>query len=60
MGYSYSDAPTPYDDIINIANHIRNALADGWFFFFEAERLRRELAELKGREIKAVEYRVIE
>jgi hypothetical protein len=44
----------PYDDIYNIISHINNALMAGWGFFFEAERLRRELAELKGRPVEAV------
>lgn len=39
----------PYDEIVNMANYISCALSDGWYFFFEAERLRRELAALKGR-----------
>ena len=60
FGVNLTGYPSPYDDIINIANHIQNALATGWFLFFEAEQLRRELAELKGREIKAAEYQVIE
>ena len=49
-------AENPYRDIINIANYMQGALMGGWFFFFEAERLRRELAELKGRKIEDVEY----
>jgi hypothetical protein len=50
----------PYDDIYNIISHINNALIAGWGFFFEAERLRRELAELKGRPAEAVECIEIE
>lgn len=49
----------PYDEIINIANYISCALSDGWYFFFEAERLRRELAALKGRRIEAVECKEV-
>ena len=37
----------PYGEIINAANYMH--MMDAWYFFFEAERLRRELAE-RGRE----------
>lgn len=49
----------PYDEIINIANIaniVQCAFTEAWYIFFEVERLRRELAELKGRRIEAVEY----
>lgn len=56
--FSISDG-NPYDEIINIANYINNSLLDGWFFFFEAERLRREVAALRGRKIEDASCRVI-
>ena len=49
----------PYDEIINMANYITCALSDGCYFFFEAERLRRELAALKGRRIEAIECKEV-
>lgn len=52
-------AENPYRDVINMANYIHLASMDGWFFFFEAERLRRELAELKGRKVEGVKCTVI-
>lgn len=52
-------AENPYQDVINIANYTQGALMAGWFFFFEVERLRRELAELKGRKVEDVKCRVI-
>ena len=52
-------AENPYRDVINAANYIHLALMDSWFFFFEAERLRRELAELKGRKVEDVKCTVI-
>lgn len=47
-------AENPYRDVINITNYMQGALMTGWFFFFEAERMRRELAELKGRKVEDV------
>ena len=45
----------PYDEIYNIIAQFSNVARAGWFFFFEMERLSRELAELKGRRVEAVE-----
>ena len=50
----------PYDEIVNISNHITNALRAGWSLFFEAERLHRELVALKGRPIEACDYEILE
>ena len=50
----------PYGEIINAANHMHSAMMCAWYFFFEAERLRRELAELKGREVENVKCMVVE
>lgn len=50
----------PYDEIVNISNQITNALLAGWDLFFEAERLRRELAALKGRPVEACDYEILE
>lgn len=50
----------PYSEIINAANYMHSAMMDAWYFFFEAERLRRELAELKGREVENVKCTVVE
>lgn len=50
----------PYDEIYNIISQFNNAMDEGWHFFFEAERLRRELAELKGRSVEVVECKVID
>ena len=49
----------PYREIINEARFISCALADAWFFFFEAERLRRELADLKGRTVEIVDAELL-
>ncbi len=49
----------PYREIINEARLISCALADAWFFFFEAERLRRELADLKGRTVEVVDAELL-
>ncbi len=50
----------PYDEIHNIIAQVNNAMIAGWNLFFEAERLRRELAELKGRPVEAVECKIID
>lgn len=49
----------PYREIINEARFISCALADAWFFFFEAERLRRELADLKGHTVEVVDAELL-
>jgi hypothetical protein len=48
-----------YDDIYNILSQVSNAMIAAWDHFFEAERLRRELAELKGRPVETIECKVI-
>ena len=58
-GFFPTRAENPYRDIINMANYISGALLDGWYFFFETERLHRELAELKGRTIEIVDAELI-
>ncbi len=50
----------PYDEIYNILSQVGNALIAGWECFFEAERLRQELAELKGRPVEEVECTVMD
>ena len=50
----------PYGEIINAANYMHSAMMNAWYFFFESEHLRRELAELKGREIKDMKCTVVE
>lgn len=54
------NSKNPYDDIYNIISQFSIVAREGWGFFFEAERLRRELAELKGRAVETAEYSVIE
>lgn len=49
----------PYDEIANTARRIQCSLMDGWDFFFEAERLRRELAELRGRVVEVAECKEV-
>lgn len=49
----------PYSEIINAANYMHSAMMNAWYFFFEAEHLRRELAELKGRKIEDVKCTVL-
>lgn len=62
LRYSLPPIPegNPYEGIISAAISIHNSLLDGWYFFFEAERLRRELEALKRRNIKDVPARVIQ
>lgn len=50
----------PYEGIIYAATIIHNSLIEGWYFFFEAERLRRELEALKWRTIEDGRVRVIQ
>lgn len=49
----------PYREIINAARLVSCAMADAWYFFFEAERLRRELADLKGRTVEVIDAELI-
>ncbi len=49
----------PYREIVNISAYVSAAMSEAWRLFFEVEHLRRELAELKGREIEDVKCTVV-
>lgn len=50
----------PYREIVNISACVSVAMSEAWRLFFEVEHLRRELAELKGREIEDVKCTLVE
>lgn len=59
-GFWLCNFENPYDEIINIAHQVQCAMVDAWYMYFDYERLRRELAELKGRTIENGRVRIIQ